>query len=118
VLDRFQSLPNGRLYCQLFWKACISFPIPLYYLQGMRRVKHLKDTQRSRCRVGKLRAWLYRAPRSSTCLHSPMLRNERMLEYVIRHAAALGYTLGLVKCPMNTEVNAALAVLFLCFRER
>src|SRR5262245_30276846 len=44
--------------------------------------------------------------------------HERVCEHVICHAPALGDPLGLVECPVDTKVDAALAVLFLGLRER
>src|SRR5262245_6994919 len=41
-----------------------------------------------------------------------------MLEDVIRHASTLGNTFGLIKRPMDTEVDAALAVFLLGLRQR
>lgn len=63
-------------------------------------------------------AHLCRAPLSSILFHFPVPRHEGVLKHVIRHAPALDDPLGLVKHPMDTEVDAALAVLFLGFGER
>src|SRR4030095_6088944 len=90
------------------------FPIPangeLRKVQRMKRAENVfLFLSRSRCRwrVGK-----------SILLRFPVPPHERVLEHVIRHTPALSYTLGLVKRPMDTEVDAALAVLFLGLRER
>jgi len=73
--------------------------------------------QRSRWRVGKLRSVTLSRFQLSILLHFPVPRHEYVLENVIRDAPALGNTVALVKRPMNTEVDAALAVLFLGLRE-
>ena len=41
-----------------------------------------------------------------------------MVEHVIAHTPALRDAFGLVECPMDAEVNSALAVLFFGLRER
>ena len=97
---------------------------PFARMATYRKVKWAKDIflplshSRSRWRVASCAAWLGWAPLSSILLHFPVPRNERMLEHVIRHAPTLGNTLGLVKRPMDTEIDTALAVLFLSLRER
>src|SRR5918992_4674713 len=55
---------------------------------------------------------------SSLLAERPAHRHKRVLEHVIRHAPALGDTCDLVERPMDTEVDAALAVLFLGLGER
>ena len=49
---------------------------------------------------------------------SGMKRHERVCEHEICHEPALGDSLPLVECPVDAEVNSALAVLFLRLRER
>src|SRR5438876_5479971 len=43
---------------------------------------------------------------------------EHVVEYVIAHMPAQGYAFGLVKFPMDAEIDAALAVLFLGLGQR
>src|SRR6266567_4686939 len=41
-----------------------------------------------------------------------------MVEHMVAHAAALGDTFALVEGPVNAEIDPALAILFLGFRQR
>jgi hypothetical protein len=40
-------------------------------------------------------------------------RRESVIEYVIAYPTTLGDAFGLIEGPMNTEINPALAILFL-----
>ncbi len=42
-----------------------------------------------------------------------MRRPESVIEYVIAYPTTLGDAFGLIEGPMNTEINPALAILFL-----
>src|SRR5207302_2839070 len=59
-----------------------------------------------------------RVPRSIMRRISSGHWHKSVLEHEIPHAPALGDTLGLVEGPVDTEVDAALAVLFLGLGER
>ena len=47
-----------------------------------------------------------------------MTWEQEMCEYIVGHAPALRDALGLVEGPVDTEIDAALPVLFFSFRER
>src|SRR5215813_8469226 len=59
-----------------------------------------------------------RAIRYSILLPLPVPRHEGVLEDVIRHAPALVNPLGLVKRPVDAQLDTALPVLFLSLGER
>src|SRR5436190_1441848 len=56
------------------------------------------------------------SPRSLTTV--AVQRSEGMIEDVVSHLPAQDDAFGLIESPMNAEIDAALAVLFLSLRER